>query len=119
MLENNVVALKEAQDAHRSETRAGFADIKLALDRLFSDVAQRASPTNWFAVIGAAASAIVIIGAVFALAEWRVTAVSDPLQKSLVETRAAVEKQQSQISDLRVQLGVERALRTHTVPGAH
>lgn len=101
ILEHGLQKLETGLESHRGESREGFAKVFSAIERLAGDVAKRAHPTNWFAIIAAGAAAVSILGGIFALAEWRIT---------------SAQTVQERMMELRLQLSIERALR-QTPPG--
>jgi hypothetical protein len=109
VLEHTVGEVKSGLDSHRGETRTAFNNLQSALERLGADIARRASPTNWYAVIGATASGIGIVAAVFALAEWRVTNANAPLYEAVRDGRAAISRSGDDIVKLRIQQGIMQA----------
>lgn len=109
VLEHSVGEVKAGLDSHRGETRAAFSNLQNALERLGADIAKRANPTNWYAVIGAAASTIGIVASIFALAEWRVSNASTPLYEAMRESRGALHRAGDDIVDLRIKQGIMQA----------
>lgn len=116
VLEHAVGEVKTGLDSHRGETRASFGEtraafnnLQSALERLGSDIAKRANPTNWYAVIGAAASTIGIVASIFALAEWRVSNANAPLYEAVRDGRAALSRNGDDIVKLRIQQGIMQA----------
>lgn len=107
VLEHGVQELKTGLDGHRGETRAAFSALQSTLERLGIDIASRASPTNWFGFISAAASAIAIVAAVFGLAEWRVSNAQAPLIETAREMRKTIERNADWIVELRIKQGVQ------------
>lgn len=74
-----------------------------------SDVGKAGRPTNWYGLISAAAATVVIVGAIFGLAEWRVANASTPLYEAARETRANLQKAQEQLIELRIKQAVSAA----------
>lgn len=101
VLEHGVSELKAGLDSHRGETRAAFNSLQMSLDRLGDDVSSRAQPTNWYGLLSAIAATVVIIGGIFALAEWRVTAALAPINEVRLERGVVLRDLQSQIFELR------------------
>lgn len=109
VLEHGVQELKTGLDGARTESRQGFVAVQAALDRLSSDVAARAQPTNWGGLVSAAAAAVVIFSSIFGLAEWRVAQSTNPIITALAANQAWMRNMAEQIVELRVN---EAALRT-------
>lgn len=95
VLEHGVQELKAGLDSHRGETRAAFNSLQLSLDRLGEDVSSRAQPTNWYGIMSAGAAAVMIVAAIFGLAEWRVNNAMTPLL-TIVSDDRALQRQHSE-----------------------
>lgn len=106
VVEHNVAELKTGLDGHRNESRQGFGALQASLDRLSSDVAKRATPTNWYGFIGAAAATVMIIGSIFALAEWRVGSANAPLYEANQRQLREMAKLTDQLVELRIKQAV-------------
>lgn len=109
VLEHGVTELKAGLDSHRGETRAAFSSLQSTLERVLSDVAKRANPTNWYAIISSAAGATVILAAIFGLAEWRMTNGTQPLVEAVRDSRTALSRAGDDIVALRIQQGIMQA----------
>lgn len=109
VLEHGVQELKTGLDGHRGETRAAFSALQQSLERLGNDIASRGNPTNWYGLISSAAATVMIVGAIFGLAEWRVANASTPLYEALKESRATDRRTTEQIVELRVKQAVMEA----------
>lgn len=103
VLEHGVQELKAGLESHRGESREGFRTIDAAISRLAGDIAKKAQPTNWFAILAAGAATVSIVGGIFALAEWRIT---------------TAQTVQERVQELRLQLTIERALNARARPEA-
>lgn len=106
VLENGLRDLRGVVDTGRVETRQGFQDVNSAIIRLSEQISTRAAPTNWWGVFSAAAATVVVIGALFSLAEWRVGVASDPSHRAQELARKQIEKLHEQVIELRIQNGI-------------
>lgn len=122
VLETNVESVKADVGTLRNETREGFAGVRAALDRIgerlaASDTARltyeagRPRSTNWYAVIGFVVAAVTIMGAIFSLAEWRVSTAFDPLKEIVREHRHELRETREKHLQLRIELEREKAIR--------
>lgn len=115
VLETNVESVKADVGTLRNETREGFAGVRTALDRigerLISHEANRPRSTNWYAVIGFVVAAVTIMGAIFSLAEWRVSTAFDPLKEIVREHRHELRESREKQLQLRIELEREKAIR--------
>ena len=111
VLEHGVQELKAGLDSARSESRDGFGKLESALGRLVGDVAKKAHPINWFGIMGSAAAAVAIMSGVFGLAEWRISNAQGPVLEQLRRTQKVEDKNQETVTELKIMLAVEQALR--------
>lgn len=106
VLEHGVQELRTGLDGHRNETRAGFQSLQATLERVGTEVANRARPTNWSGIIGAVASTIMIVGAIFGLAEWRVSNAVAPINEFRIERGVILRAMAEELVQLRIKLAV-------------
>lgn len=103
VLESSVGDLRSAVDNVRVETRQGFDAVNRQLADLGKQMLSSPKPTNWLGIVAAMASTVVIIGALFSLAEWRVGVAQDPTHRALEQSRKEADKQREMIIELRIQ----------------
>jgi hypothetical protein len=65
--------------------------------------------TNWYGLLSAAAAALVIVGSIFGLAEWRVSNAQAPLVEAAREARKAIQHSTDMLVEIRIKQGVMEA----------
>lgn len=122
VLEANVERVQGDVTALRSEAREGFTRLTSALDRLLErqSVQEARAPrsTNWYAVAGFVVAAVTITGAIFSLAEWRVSTAFEPLKDIVREHRTELRDAREKQIQLRIELETQKAMRAFTKDGA-
>lgn len=66
------------------------------------DLGSKGRPTNWYALVGAMTSAVVILAAIFSLAEWRVINALSPVIELLKEQQHIIVHNTKDIVELRI-----------------
>jgi hypothetical protein len=115
VLEVSVERVQGDVSALRNEAREGFTRLTSAIDRLLErqSVQEARAPrqTNWYAVAGFVVAAVTITGAIFSLAEWRVSTAFSPLVEAVRDQRQDLREARKEQIQLRIEVETQKAIR--------
>lgn len=115
VLETAVERVQADVGSLRQEARDGFGGLRNAVDglvaRLIAQEAAKPRQTNWYAVAGFVVAAVTITGAIFSLAEWRVSTAFDPLKEAVREQRRELNDAREALTKLRIESEVQKVIR--------